>query len=351
MVHYTSQMANNLAESVDTSLIAPEDCDHDYFDEKIDLRTVKTPPRGKWFNKDQLDIFKLFNLIREIDPDIIHISGNYIWIIGLFFFFKIKKYPVVVTLHDVNVHEGEDNFINRITNYIYLKMADHLIVHGIKLKEELLQNGIDEDIISVINHGDYSFFTKHCKDDVEEDGSILFFGRIHDYKGLIYLFKALEYIKKDIPHVNVIIAGRGNLEKYDHLIKDNSNLEIINRYIEDELVAELFQRASVVVMPYTEGSQSGIIPIAYSFKKPVVVTDVGSIPEVVEDGVTGFIVPPKDPEALANATLAILKNNQLRKEMGSNAHKKMKDELSWDDISKRLTTIYQKVIDDTNESN
>ena len=81
-------------------------------------------------------------------------------------------------------------------------------------------------------------------------------------------------------------------------------------------MGELFQRASIVVLPYIEGSQTGIIPIAYSFKKPVIATNVGSISEVVEDGVTGFIVPPRDSHALADAIIKILKDDDLRKRDG-----------------------------------
>ena len=106
-------------------------------------------------------------------------------------------------------------------------------------------------------------------------------------------------------------------------MEEHSNIEIINEYIEDDMVAELFQRASVVVLPYVEGSQSGIIPIAYSFHKPVVVTDVGSISEVVDNGITGFIIPPKDSESIAKAVSTILNNNELRKQMGENSYKKM----------------------------
>ena len=88
-----------------------------------------------------------------------------------------------------------------------------------------------------------------------------------------------------------------------------------------------FERASVVVLPYIEASQSGIIPIAYSFKKPVIVTNVGSIPEVVENGITGYIVPPKNPELLADSIIKILEDNLTRQQMGENAYHKMEMEL------------------------
>lgn len=344
MVHYTAQLANSLVGITDITLIVPKGCITKYFDTNISLKTIKIPSKGGWLSKDHFNIFKLFKLIKEVNPDVIHVSGSYVWVIGLFFFLKINKYPVVITLHDIHVHEGEDSLISRITNYFYLKIADCIFVHGENLKKELLKRGFDENNVSVIKHGDYSFFTKYSNEKVQEDGSILFFGRIEDYKGLKYLLKAIPLIKKEIDDINIIIAGRGDLTKYNELIEGNKNLEIINEYISDDLVAELFQRASVVAMPYVEGSQSGIIPIAYSFKKPVVVTDVGSIPEVVDEGITGFIVPPRDVDALAEALLTILKNDDLRKKMGINCYKKMEKELSWDIIAKRTIAVYNKLI-------
>ena len=351
MVHYIAQLANSLVDVTDVTLIVPEGCITNYFDTKIHLKTVDIPPQGEWLSKDHFNILKLFNIIKEVNPDIIHISGSYVWVIGLFFFLKVNKYPVVVTLHDINIHKGEDKLVSRITNYFYTKIADCIFVHGENLKKELLKKGFDINNVKVIKHGDYSFFTECNKNNIKEDGSILFFGRIEDYKGLKYLLKAIPLISEEVSDVNVIVAGQGNLNKYDILIKDQSNIEIINEYIEDDLVNELFQRASIVVMPYIEGSQSGIIPIAYSFKKPVVVTDVGSIPEVVDDGITGFIVPPMNEKALAKAIVTIISNNDLKKQMGENGYKKMKKELSWDNISKQTIEIYKQINNDQHANN
>ena len=73
-------------------------------------------------------------------------------------------------------------------------------------------------------------------------------------------------------------------------------------------------------------------------------TDVGSISEVVDDGITGFIIPPKDSESLAKTVSTILNNSDLRKQMGENSYKKMKEELSWEKISKKSIEIYKKAI-------
>ena len=340
MVHYTSQLANSLSCYGDVSVIIGKG-NKNYFKDDVTVRSITLPFLGIIGKKNIFNFISVIKILMDIKPDIIHISGNHPWIFGLYQYIKNKN--VVLTLHDVNEHEGEQSLINILTNKLHIKLAKHIFVHGDKLRDILVKKGYPEDAISVIKHGDYSFFTKYKKD-INEDGSILFFGRIVDYKGIQYLIEATPRIKKLIPDVNVIIAGRGNFAKYNSLIQTPENFEIINEFIPDELVAELFQRASVVVLPYIEGSQTGIIPIAYSFKKPVIATYVGSIPDMVDDGLTGLIVPPRDSCALADALIKILKDDDLRKQMGENAYRKMKEELSWDEIAEKTVEVYKAVL-------
>ena len=104
--------------------------------------------------------------------------------------------------------------------------------------------------------------------------------------------------------------------------------------------------SGIIVLPYTEASQTGIIPIAYSFKKPVILTNVGGLPESVDDGKTGFVVPPRNEKALADAIIKLLKDVKLRKQMGENAYKKMKEELSWDVIAEKTIEVYKVAINE-----
>ena len=119
---------------------------------------------------------------------------------------------------------------------------------------------------------------------------------------------------------------------------------VYNEYIPDGSVAELFQRASIVVLPYTDGSQSGVIPQAYAFKKPVIITNVGSLPENVEDGVTGYIVPPKNSKQLSARIIELLTNAAKRKQMGENAYRKTKNELAWKSIAPKTVAVYKKAL-------
>jgi len=183
-------------------------------------------------------------------------------------------------------------------------------------------------------------------DITEEKNSILFFGRIYEYKGLEYLIKAEPMITDKIPNCKIVIAGTGeNFGEYNILIGNRRQNFIIHNYrISYKEGAELFKQCSVVVLPYVEASQSGVAPTALGFKKPVIATKVGSIAEVVDDGKTGLIVPPQDPRALAEAIIKLLNNDKLRKKMGENGFIKLKKDFDWDPISKRTIDIYKSVL-------
>jgi glycosyltransferase involved in cell wall biosynthesis len=347
MVHYASQLANSLSVYAETYVIVGDAANTSLFNDEVFINPIPLVSSGI-IKKKLFNYRKVIEQLNIIKPDIIHITANYYWIFGYYSF--LRKKNVVLTLHDVNEHIGEKYLVNQLANKLHIKVAKHIFVHGTKLQKELDLLGYPTTKTTAIAHGDYSFFAKYKLNDITEDGSILFFGRILDYKGLQYLIAAEPAIKEQIPDVNIIIAGSGDFDKYEKLIVNPESFEIINNFIEDEKVAELFQRASIVVLPYIDGSQTGIIPIAYSFKKPVITTNIGSIPEVVDDGITGYIISPRNSDALADSIIRILKDNDLRKQMGENGYLKMKEELSWDSIANKTVQIYNQILETKNEN-
>jgi glycosyltransferase involved in cell wall biosynthesis len=163
------------------------------------------------------------------------------------------------------MHRGEWHPVWALLLWMLIRYADKVFVHGTRSMSTLVDSGVSNSKITIIPHGDYSFFIRYSQNHIKETNTVLFFGRIEDYKGLEYLIKAEPLITEKEPDVKIIIAGEGDFEKYRKLIKYARNFEIVNRFIPDEKVAGLFQTAKVIVLPYTEGTQSGIIPIAYAF--------------------------------------------------------------------------------------
>jgi glycosyltransferase involved in cell wall biosynthesis len=187
----------------------------------------------------------------------------------------------------------------------------------------------------------------HASDDVKEDSNtVMFFGRILEYKGLEYLIKAEPLITRAVPGAKIVIAGAGDdMDRYRAMMANKEKFVVYNHHIPYGEGAMLFQQCSVVALPYVEASQSGVVSTAYGFRKAVVVTDVGSIPEIVDDGVTGFIVPPRDHVALAEAIIRLLKDPAQAKRMGENGCRKLYTDMSWDNVVKATMVVYNRAID------
>ena len=349
--HYTAMLANAVSKKANVIIIGQrESPDLGYVNPDIKIRKVLNFPVG-WSIRNLLS-FKNMLIINTIKPDVIHVTSSYPVVNAMISLFFSGKNPLVVTVHDPRPHIGEiENNLRSIFVDFFLmlliKKSDKLIVHSEKLKSGLARRKIPQGKISVIPHGDYSFFARYKSNKPAEKNCILFFGKIIRYKGLEYLIKAVTAISKEIPSIRVIIAGEGNFTEYKKLINDIpvDCFEIHNQYIPDKIVADLFERAQLLVLPYIEATQSGPLHIAYAFKKPVVATMTGGFPELVGHGKTGLLVPPNDENALAEAVIRLLKNDELRREMGENAYRKMQEEMSWDRIAEKTIEVYKEAIE------
>jgi len=226
------------------------------------------------------------------------------------------------------------------------RRADELIVHTQHVKGLVLRElHVDEERISVIPHiqiGEKpSSSVQH-----EEERLILFFGRIWEYKGLEYLIRAEPLISARLPDVRILIAGEGeDFSRYTRMMVHPDRFVVHNEYISEERAAEYFRRASVVVLPYIEASQSGVIPIAYSAGKPVVATTVGGLPEMVDDGSTGYLVAPRDATQLADALTRLLLDKPLRRQMGTNGKRKIEVECSPSVIAEKTMGVYRRAVE------
>jgi starch synthase len=351
-IEYQIQLANALCKKEEVIIIFPmHELPNVYLgtiDQGVNIHLLG---RGKpWYHPISLLILKdIVKTMRKFRPDVIHMQlGGSIVDLALLPFFK--RYPLVATFHDVTLHVGEESRRVNFVRNCMRKYSDEIIVHGEKLREQMIREyNLPSEKVHAIHFGEHEVapFKKYEREGIEEEGNlILFFGRIYQYKGLEYLIKAESLITKEVPNAKIVIAGEGeNFKKYDEMIGSRREHFILHNYrIPYEEGAELFQKSSLVVLPYIEASQSGVVPTAYGFKKPVVVTDVGSISEIVDDNKTGFIVPPRDSQALAEAVIRLLKDKKLRKEMGENAYKKLKEDFSWDRITEKTLEVYREAI-------
>ena len=227
------------------------------------------------------------------------------------------------------------------------RRAARVIAHNQPMREMIVDKcGIPSeriDVVPLIERGD----PESQAGVTEETGTVLCFGRIWPYKGLEYLIKAEPLITAAFPHARIVIAGRGeDFTRYRRMMIHTENFVVNNEFVSVEKRATLFRSASVVVLPYVEATQSGVIPIAYTYGKPVVATAVGGLVEQVEEGVTGFLVPPRDPRLLAERIVQLLGNEPLRRYLGRNGRRKLMTEWSAAVITQQTLEVYRRAIGD-----
>lgn len=149
---------------------------------------------------------------------------------------------------------------------------------------------------------------------------ILFFGYVRAYKGLLILIDAMKKLMdRGYAHGDLILLAVGEYyddeSKYRNHVRQlglESSVRFVSEYVPNDQVAQYFSAADVIILPYLSATQSGITQIAYNFDKPVIATNVGGLAEVVIDDKTGFIVPPNDATALADAIAKFFEHERER---------------------------------------
>ncbi len=305
------------------------------------------PPR---LRTTLLFLLKYMRIIRRFKPDIIHLhEPPYPAFIAQYL---LRPRPLLVTIHDVVIHPGDENpryrtwrmpVHHRLRKRVYPKV--HL--HGNRLRDHFCEvyERSPEDTC-VIPHGSLFSFQSKEEPTSEEPATILLFGRIQKYKGLNFLLEAEPMVSERIPDFKVIVAGSGpDLANHREAIEANPHFELHDRFIPNEDVAQLFHRASAVVLPYIEASQSGVLSMAFAFGKPVIATDVGSLSEMVVHGESGLVIPAGDVPALGNALIELLSNQEKKKAMAVKAKETALTRLSWKAIAQQTADAYRAAID------
>jgi glycosyltransferase involved in cell wall biosynthesis len=181
-----------------------------------------------------------------------------------------------------------------------------------------------------------------------DDQVVLFFGNITPSKGIPDLVKAFAQVYTQSKRARLIVAGKPlkymDVNALFDLVSTLGVSDVIRfdlRYLPMEEVAPLIQLADVVVYPYVNSTQSASIQAAYSLGKPVIATRVGGLPDIVEDGKSGILVAPGNPEELASAISRILKDPVLAEEMGRYAKELSDTRFAWVPIASRVMGVYR----------
>jgi len=293
--------------------------------------------------------FEVNRMLRAFSPDVLHIQEVHPVLIGWTLLSFRRLIPVVLTVHDPVHHSGggvhKHSWQWRIVTW-FRRKASRVIVHGPAMHTELENlDGRVAGRVDVIPHGILG--RSDIDDDItgHEPGTFLFFGRVLAYKGLRYLLDAGDVLRSRGHAFRLIVAGTGSdLELHRKRIASSPWIELIDRYISASDVPGLFRRAMAVVLPYTDATQSGVGAMALACSRPVIASDVGDVPDVVIDGRTGLIVPPRDGNALADAMQKLLADRSFRDSLATGAARFATDKLCWSHIAELTVASYRCAI-------
>jgi D-inositol-3-phosphate glycosyltransferase len=238
-------------------------------------------------------------------------------------FYKLLGKKIILTVHNVNKarRDAKDTFLNRLTLRIQYQLAHYIFVHTQRMKLELSKEfNVPAARIIVIPFGinnavpSTSLSRSEARQRLgisNDKKTILFFGRITPYKGLEYLINAFQQLACRDDY-QLIVGGRpesdSQSQSYWSAIQENAREDVrLGRiliraeHIPDHETEIYFKAADVLVLPYKQIYQSGVLFLGYSFGLPVLAADVGDLKEEIVEGKTGFVFESEDPVDLAKA--------------------------------------------------
>jgi glycosyltransferase involved in cell wall biosynthesis len=264
---------------------------------------------------------------------------------------KKSSHTKLMSLCDNILPHEKTPLADFLTTYLFDKLDGHVVQSS--QTENELQEVVENPVYEKRLHPIYTNFPKKIdkitarkKLGLSAKNIILYFGIIRDYKGFDILLNAIAELKDSGLDFHLLAGGEcyGSDEKYTQLISNLGISDYItwhNKYIPDSEVSNYFSVADVVALPYRTASQSGVTQIAYSYDLPVIVTKVGGLPEIVDEGQSGFTIEPENPTELANI---LEKNLEAGTFLEMAAYiKKFKQKFSWEYFVNGIELVYSKI--------
>jgi glycosyltransferase involved in cell wall biosynthesis len=271
---------------------------------------------------------------------------------------RAAGWRVVATAHDPVAHPPFSSLRQRQAVRFY-RSVDAVVVHTARLAEQAeAELSIPKSKVNVIARGDLGVLRGPPLAREEARASIgitgpgpvlLFFGMIKPNKGLGHLLYAMPQVLRSNPDVRLVIAGEPveKFERYAAIIGQLGIAHVVVTrlgYVRDEDVGPYFQAADLIVLPHTQVSLSGVAWVALGFGRPIVGTCVGGLPDLVEEGVNGFLVPPGSPAALSQAIIRALSHPEQLASMGAIGRERFEARHSWARTASETLELYRRLM-------
>jgi glycosyltransferase involved in cell wall biosynthesis len=301
-----------------------------------------------WYN------WKVLNFLRRQRPDIIHCHSNRaLLMVGLAA--RLAGIPTIWYIKGLLANPWVDRLCFRLADRVLFQNRvnrDNRYPHLIQryaAKIRILKNGIDLAAVTAAGRRAGPSLARELG--LQPDNlNIILLGQVCPRKGADYLLEAMATVQAEMPEVAVYLVGDTSAAEYQDYLKDLQELIARHRlrnihftgWRED--CAEILSLMDLLVLPsMDEGVPKSIIE-AMTLGKPVVATRIGGIPELVQEGETGLLVPPRDSANLARAIIALARNKELRQRMGAQAQSIALREYSIQDNIAGMERIYQDLL-------
>jgi D-inositol-3-phosphate glycosyltransferase len=295
----------------------------------------------------------IFFLIRyKIKIVHVHIFNYGIKEFLLCFFCKIFAFRIVGTIHDVESFVGGGSVFWK---NLIISLIDHFVVHNNYSYNEVLKKfKISKNKLFVVPHGNFSGFVVNYSKEYsrrilklkDNEKIILFFGQIKKVKGLDVLISSVSKIKNYNNKFKVLVAGKywkNDGFFYDQMIRESNLVDYFRfdiGYVPDSEVPYYYSAADIIVLPYKEIFQSGVLIMSMGYSRPVVVSNIPGMTEMVVNGENGLVFESGNPDDLAEKIRQLLDDEFLCKTISENALKYIDTNYTWTSIGFKLKEIY-----------
>jgi len=330
------------------------------------------PKINKIFNySDKKGFQKLFSYIVSMlkiskdaikyKPRIIHIQWLRVPLIEIVVYFVVKKLSrtsIILTAHNISPHDKGKLAV--VISYLWYLFVDYIIVHNEKTRNELIKTirNLEEKII-VVPHGVIVLPEPSSLEDIDnrlrrversKNGNVIvigFLGVLGKYKGIDILLEAWINEKQlnQNEHVILLVAGRGDVSKFDKLKRFN-NVVLVIKELSDEEFSYCLNNIDLLVMPYLKISHSGLLSTAIATNTPVIVSNIEPLKDIVDKHKIGFTVPFNNSAALSKCIVEILKDKEVLEQIKQNGDWEMADKsANWVDAAKKTENIYKEIVE------
>ena len=259
--------------------------------------------------------------------------------------------PVVLTAHDVLPREGQD--VRRRAQARLYRRVDAVVVHSEHGRRRLVERlDVDPERVHVIPHGAFRHLTTIERAALPEPlpavkrPVVLFFGLLRPYKSVDVLLDAwrrIADVHDGVPPAELWVVGLPKMDVRPLKAAAPPGVRFVDRFVTDPEAAAFFDRADVVVLPYREIDQSGVLFTALAFGRPLVLSDVGGFPEVAAEG-AAELVPAGDAAALATALDRLLGDRARQRALAARAAELAAGPYSWDAVGRAHLRLYEQLL-------